>query len=129
MQLVPQLAKNETHPCLQFSSNPEELDLLVHVCLIRVGAELYWTVGQCFMLPSRAIGNVLLPNYNNNSLHLCSAFLGTQSTLHRGNLLIHHQCAASTWMMRRQPYCARTPTTPACWWRGDRVMKPISVWG
>ncbi len=28
----------------------------------------------------------------------------------RGNLL-NHQCAASTWMMRRQPYCARTPTT------------------
>ncbi len=28
-----------------------------------------------------------------------------------GNLLNHHQCAASTWMMRRQPYCARTPTT------------------
>ncbi len=50
-----------------------------------------------------------------------------------GNLLIHHQCAASTWMMQRQPYCTRTPTThthtPAYWWRGDRVMKPISVWG
>ncbi len=28
-----------------------------------------------------------------------------------GNLLNHHQCAASTWMMRRQPYCTRTPTT------------------
>ncbi len=28
-----------------------------------------------------------------------------------GNLLNYHQCAASTWMMRRQPYCARTPTT------------------
>ncbi len=28
-----------------------------------------------------------------------------------GCLLIHHQCAASTWMMRRQPLCARTPTT------------------
>ncbi len=28
-----------------------------------------------------------------------------------GDLLNHHQCAASTWMMRRQPYCARTPTT------------------
>ncbi len=25
--------------------------------------------------------------------------------------------------------CTRTPTTPAYWWRGDRVMKPISVWG
>ncbi len=49
---------------------------------------------------------------NNNLLHLYSAFLGTQSALHgRGNLLYHHQCAASTWMMWRQPYCARTPTT------------------
>ncbi len=55
-------------------------------------------------------------NYNNknNLLQLYSAFLETQSTLHskgEGDLLIHHQCAASTWMMRRQPYCARTPTT------------------
>jgi len=49
---------------------------------------------------------------NNNSLHLYSAFFSTQSALHReGNLLNHHQCAASTWMMRRQPYCARTLTT------------------
>ncbi len=51
-------------------------------------------------------------DHNNNLLHLYSAFLGTQSALHRRrNLLKHHQCAASTWMMRRQPYCARTPTT------------------
>ncbi len=28
-----------------------------------------------------------------------------------GGLLNHHQCAASTWMMRRQPYCTRTPPT------------------
>lgn len=27
-----------------------------------------------------------------------------------------HQCTASTWMMRWEPYCARTPT-PAYWWR------------
>ncbi len=52
--------------------------------------------------------------FNNNIfLHLYSAFLGTQSTLHRrgGGLLNLHQCAASTWMMRQQPYCTRTPTT------------------
>jgi len=37
--------------------------------------------------------------YNNNLLRLYSAFLGTQSALHgMGNLLNHHQCAASTWM-------------------------------
>jgi len=46
---------------------------------------------------------------NNNLLHLYSAFLDTQSASHReGNLLNHHQCAASTWIMRRQPYCATT---------------------
>ncbi len=28
-----------------------------------------------------------------------------------GDLLVQHQCVASTWMMRRQPLCARTPTT------------------
>ncbi len=28
-----------------------------------------------------------------------------------GDLLVHHQCVASTWMMQRQPLCARTPTT------------------
>ncbi len=43
-------------------------------------------------------------NNNNNSLHLYSHFLGTQSTLHiRGNHLIHHQCAASTWMSHIAP--------------------------
>ncbi len=65
-----------------------------------------------------------------NSLHLYSAFQGTQSTLHtRGNLLNHHQCAASTWMMRRQPYCARTPTTHQLTGGEEMVMNPISVWG
>ncbi len=43
---------------------------------------------------------------------ICCTFLSTQSALHRGgNPLNHHQCAASTWMIRRQPYCARMPTT------------------
>jgi len=28
-----------------------------------------------------------------------------------GNLLKHHQYAASTWMMLQQPYCSRMPTT------------------
>ncbi len=31
--------------------------------------------------------------------------------MERVSLLVHHQCASSTWMMRRQPYCARMPTT------------------
>ncbi len=37
---------------------------------------------------------------NNNLLHLYSTFLDTQSALHsEGYLLIHRQCAASTWTM------------------------------
>ena len=57
-------------------------------------------------------------------------FLRPQSALHRwGNLLNHHQCAASTWMMRRQPYCARTPTTHQLTGGEETVMKPISIWG
>ncbi len=46
-----------------------------------------------------------------------------------GGLLIHHQCAASTWMMRRQPYCARTLTTYQLIGGEETVMKPISRWG
>jgi len=44
---------------------------------------------------------------------LYSNFLGIQSALHieGGNLLNHHQSAASIRMMQNQPYCARTPTT------------------
>ncbi len=46
-------------------------------------------------------------------------------TLHSkgGYLLIPHQCAGSTWMMRQQPHCARTLTThqliggeETAWW-------------
>ncbi len=71
----------------------------------------------------------IVHNNNNNLLHLYSAFLGTQSTLHSkgGYLLIHHQCAASTWMMRWQPYCARTPTTHQLIGGEETVIKPISV--
>ncbi len=48
----------------------------------------------------------------NNSLHLYIAFWVLKALyIEEGNLLNHHQCAASTWMMRRQPYCARMPTT------------------
>jgi len=45
--------------------------------------------------------------------HLYNAFIGTQSTLHmkRGNLLNHHQCAASTWMMLWQSCWTRTHTS------------------
>ncbi len=52
---------------------------------------------------------------NNNLLHLHSAFLGTQSTLGES----HQQCAVAI-------VCQNAHHTPAYWWRGDRVMKPIS---
>ncbi len=59
-------------------------------------------------LERQSLSEVKITN-NNNSLHSYSAFMGTQNAFHRrGNLLVHHQCAASTWMMRRQSYCART---------------------
>jgi len=44
-----------------------------------------------------------------------------------GNLLNHHQCAASTWMMRRQPYCARTLTTHQLTGGEETVIKPMSM--
>ncbi len=34
----------------------------------------------------------------------------------------------STWMMWRQPYCARTPTKHQLTGGEETVMKPISVW-
>ncbi len=46
-----------------------------------------------------------------------------------GGLLNHHQCAASTWMMRRQPYCTRVPTTHQLIGGEETVMQPICVWG
>ncbi len=47
----------------------------------------------CFGFINKITSSALI-----NTLHLYSTFLGTQNTLHRkgGNLLIHHQCAAST---------------------------------
>ncbi len=49
-------------------------------------------------------------NNNNYAFHLFSTFLGT-----------HDVMAA---ILRQNAH-----HTPAYWWRGDRVMKPISVWG
>ncbi len=64
-------------------------------------------------------------------LHLYSAFLGTQSTLHgRGEspqpppVCSIHLDDAMAAILRQNAH-----HTPAYWWRGDRVMKPISVWG
>ncbi len=72
-----------------------------------------------------------LNNNNNNLLNLYIAFLGTQSTLHRRGesrqpppmCSIHLDDATAA--IKRQ----NAHHTPAYWWRGDRVMKPISLWG
>ncbi len=57
----------------------------------------------------------------------------------REYLLIHHQCAASTWMMRRQPYCAhsllverrRSDEVNRCMWRlgGHDGQRPMGEFG
>ncbi len=61
-------------------------------------------------------------------MHLYSAFIvycHTPKVLYNhvgGSLLNHHQCAASTWMMRRQPQDngASALTTHQLQWRGER---------
>ncbi len=70
-------------------------------------------------------------NNNNNVLHLHSAFLGTQSALHRRGeypqpppMCSIHLDDATAAILRQNAH-----HTPAYWWRGDRVMKPIGVWG
>ncbi len=66
---------------------------------------------------------------DNISLHLYSTFLGTQSALHR-----RWGISSSTTKVQHPPgWCDGSHIvpehTPAYWWRGDKVMKPISVWG
>ncbi len=68
---------------------------------------------------------------NNNLLHLYSTFLGTQSALHRRGGGSPHPppvCSIHLDDVTAAIVCQNTPHTPAYWWRGDRVMKPISVW-
>ncbi len=66
---------------------------------------------------------------NNNSLHLYSAFLSTQRALHCGGVSPRPVCSihlddAMAAIVRQTAH-----HTPAYWWRGDRVMKPINIWG
>ncbi len=82
--------------------------------------------------------NVALPymasTINNNLLHLYSAFLGTQSALHSKGVI-----SSSTISVLHPPewWCDGCHIAPECpphwipayWWRGDRVMKSISVGG
>ncbi len=61
-------------------------------------------------------------NNNNNLLHLYSAFLDTQSTLHSKGAI-----SSSTTSVQHPPEWCDGSHSAAYWWRGDRVMKPISV--
>ncbi len=69
---------------------------------------------------------------NNNSLHLYSTFfLSTQCALHCQGESPHpppvrsiHLDDATAAIVHQNAH-----HTPTYWWRGDRVMKPISVWG
>ncbi len=70
-------------------------------------------------------------NNNNKLLHLYCAFLGTESALHRRGesprpppVCSIHLDNATAAILRQTAH-----HTPAYWWRGDRVMKPIGVWG
>jgi len=51
--------------------------------------------------------------------------------IERGIFSTTSKCAASTWMMRRQPYCARRLTTHQLTGGEETVMKPICmyIWG
>ncbi len=68
-------------------------------------------------------------------LNLYSTFLGTQSALYSKVVSPHPPAVCSihlddvTAAIVRQNAPPPPPPTPAYWWRGDRVMKPISVWG
>ncbi len=64
-------------------------------------------------------------------LHLYSTFLGTQSALHtRGeSLQPPPMCSIHLDDVTAAIVHQNTHHTPAYRWRGDRVMKSISVWG
>ncbi len=59
---------------------------------------------------------------------LYCVLLYTQSALQScvgGSLLNHHQCAASTWMMRRLPQDNIASALTSYKWREERVIEPI----
>ncbi len=68
---------------------------------------------------------------NNNLLHLYSAFLGTQSALHRRGespqpppmCSIHLDDATAAILLQNAHH------TPAYWWRGDRVIEANQCMG
>ncbi len=62
---------------------------------------------------------------------LYSTFLGTQSALHSKGVSPHPPPMCSIHLDDAMAAIVRQNAhhTPAYWWRGDRVMKTISVWG
>ncbi len=66
---------------------------------------------------------------NNNLLHFIALFWLLKALyIAGGNLLNHHQGAASFWIMRRQPYCVRTPTTHTQSDEANQCMGMIRPW-
>ncbi len=102
--------------------------------IFRIYAHLAVSIQRFFMRYSKMrINN---NNNNNNSLHLYSAFLlflSTQSALHceggGGSPRPPPVCSIHLDDATAAIVCQTAHHTPAYWWRGDRVMKPISVWG
>jgi len=58
-------------------------------------------------------------------LHLALKLLYTEV----GNLNNHHQCEASPGWCDGSHIVSEHHHTPAYWWRRDRVMKPIIIYG
>ncbi len=86
---------------------------------------------KCNYMTSQNYDKKIFWDNSNNSLHLYSAFLGTQSALHRGGgrisprpppvCSIHLDDVTAAIVHQNTPPHTHTPATG--------VMKPISVWG
>ncbi len=63
-------------------------------------------------------------NNNNNLIHLYSALHRRGESPHPPPMCSIHLDDATAAILHQNAH-----HTPAYWWRGDRVMKPISVWG
>ncbi len=70
----------------------------------------------------------ILSNHHNNLLHLYNAlkvlYIVKGVSPHPPPVCNVHLDDATAAIL-----CQNAHHTPAYWWRGDRVMKPISVWG
>ncbi len=92
------------------------LHFCFELCALKMTSKMKHMKALFFSLLSYRIRFVIMLRLYRLSAQICYVYIVLFWALKAlyievGNLLNHHQCAASTWMMRRQPYCARTPTT------------------